>query len=209
MTWGRFLKSKSGRQGGFSASRRGLITQLFLVTVLPLTLLVVAFTFGSLVLHQRAMRSLVGERDQLAVKTAASSIAEQVRQRVNAIRLLSVNAQGVSAEGLDGLLATTDFLEPDFDHGLAFFEPDGGLETLTGDRSFWESMTADLAPSLLSFSKSNQPNYLILDSLEHPRTGERLVFILAAEPDRRRISVGAFSAAALARHTFGDTSDSH
>lgn len=209
MTWEPSQKIKPDRKRGLTTSWRGLIIQLFLVTVLPLTLMVVAFTFGSLVLHQRAMRSLVGERDQVAVKTAASAIAEQVRQRVNAIRLLSVNAQGVSVDGLDGLLATTDFLKPDFDYGLAFFERDGGLETSSGDRLFWESMTANLAPTLLSFSGSNQPNYLILDSLEHPQTGERLVFILAAEPDRRRISVGAFSAAALARHTFGDTSDSH
>jgi len=55
---------------------RGLTTQLFLLLVLPLTVIALIVIFASLRLHQNAMRSLVGERDQLAVVAAASGRLE-------------------------------------------------------------------------------------------------------------------------------------
>ena len=199
MTWGRSSKNKPNSQSYFGSYWRGLITQLFLVTVLPLTLLVIAFTFGSLVLHQQAMRSLVGERDQLAVQTAASAIAEQVRQRANAVRLISVDAQEVSTDDLDALLSRVDFLQSDFDYGLAFFTKDGALEAATGDPALWESSIAALAPHIQAILASNRNTLVAPGTFVHPKTGDRLVFILAADPARQRITVGAFSAAALAQ----------
>jgi len=199
MTWGRSSKNKPNSQSHFGSYWRGLITQLFLVTVLPLTLLVIAFTFGSLVLHQQAMRSLVGERDQLAVQTAASAIAEQVRQRANAVRLISVDAQEVSTDDLDALLSRVDFLQSDFDYGLAFFTKDGALEAATGDPALWESSIAALAPHIQAILASNRNTLVAPGTFVHPKTGDRLVFILAADPARQRITVGAFSAAALAQ----------
>jgi hypothetical protein len=44
-------------------SWRGVTPQLFLVVILPLTILLLIITFGGLRLHQQSMRSLVGERD--------------------------------------------------------------------------------------------------------------------------------------------------
>jgi signal transduction histidine kinase len=207
MTWGPSLKIESIRWQRLTSSWRGLIIQLFLITVLPLTVLVVAFTFGSLVLHQQAMRSLVGERDQLAVRTAASALSEQVRQRVNNIRLISVKAQGLGADDLDDIFAKIDFLQPDFDYGIAFFNRVGRLEASAGDRTFWEEVTLDLTPTILTLAGRNQPDYVLLDSLKHPKTGERLVLVLVSDLQRQRIAVGAFSAAALAKHTFRDASE--
>jgi signal transduction histidine kinase len=209
MTWGQSLKSKFHLRSGLSAYRRGLILQLFLVTVLPLTLLLIAFTFGSLVLHQRAMRSLVGERDELAVQTAASAIAEQVRQRANAVRLLSVKAQGASPEELPALLASVDFLQTDFDFGLAFIGKSGELETASVHRPMWQKSIESLTPALRDLLEGNEPGPIIFDDFKNPRTGERMVFILAADPDRQRVTVGAFSAAALARRTLNSNPDGH
>ena len=42
----------------------GLTLQLFLLILLPLTLLLLLVSVGGSVLHQRAMRDLVGERDR-------------------------------------------------------------------------------------------------------------------------------------------------
>ncbi len=53
---------------------RGLPVQLFLFTILPLTLLLVAIAFGGLTLHQRAMRQMVGERDERATRAAAGAL---------------------------------------------------------------------------------------------------------------------------------------
>ncbi|MBP1608454.1 MAG: multi-sensor signal transduction histidine kinase [Acidobacteria bacterium] len=199
MTWGRSPKNKSSSKPRLGSSWRGLILQLFLVTVLPLTLLVIAFTFGSLVLHQRAMRSLVGERDQLAVRTAAGALTEQVRQRVNAVRLLSVNAQGVNTDDLNDLLSSIDFLQPDFDYGLAFFSNDGVLETATGDPALWERPLAALVPDYETLLARNESAIVVPGTFAYSQTGDRLVLILAADPNRQRITVGAFSAATLAQ----------
>jgi hypothetical protein len=50
----------------------GFTWQLFLVTVLPLTVLVLLVAFGSQSLHHDAMRSLVGDRDLRAVRLPAA-----------------------------------------------------------------------------------------------------------------------------------------
>ncbi|HEY4579779.1 MAG TPA: hypothetical protein VIG89_01975, partial [Candidatus Acidoferrales bacterium] len=59
--------------------------QLFVFIVLPLAFLLVALTFGSLTLHQGAMRALVAERDKRAVQAASAAIAEQLHHRAAAI----------------------------------------------------------------------------------------------------------------------------
>ena len=60
---------------------RGLPIQLFVLTILPLTLLLLVIAFGSLFLHQRSMRQMVGERDERATRAAASAISEQLKHR--------------------------------------------------------------------------------------------------------------------------------
>ena len=50
---------------------RGLTLQLFLMTILPLTVLLLVITVSSLSVHHRAMRALIGERDERAVRTAS------------------------------------------------------------------------------------------------------------------------------------------
>src|SRR3972149_507913 len=71
---------------------RGLLLQLFLFIVLPLTALLMAIPLGSLTLHARAMRDLVGERDSRAARAAADSSAEQLHHRAAAIRGLALRA---------------------------------------------------------------------------------------------------------------------
>ena len=46
---------------------RSFTAQLLAVTILPLTLLLLVIAFGSVRLHQRDMRALVGERDERAL----------------------------------------------------------------------------------------------------------------------------------------------
>ncbi len=209
MIWGRSLKNKSNRGVDFTPSWRGLILQLFLITVLPLTLLLIAFTFGSLVLHQQAMRNLVGERDELAVRTAASAIAEQVRQRETAVRLLSAKAQEAQGDELETLLTTVSFLQTDFESGVAFFDKNGELRASSGDPSFWESSTAGLAPAFRKLIASSNPNLMVIDGIKHPQTGEQLVVILVAGADRQLVTAGAFSAAGMARRILNIDTDGH
>ena len=76
-------------------SLRGLTAQLLFVTVLPLTAIIGVISFGSIYLHNHAMRELVAERDARTAQVAArlvGNLAEQGapptadlgRQRLNA-----------------------------------------------------------------------------------------------------------------------------
>src|SRR5512139_4121776 len=97
---------------------RGLLLQLLGITVLPLTVLVLVITFGSLALHQNSMRVLVGERDERATRSAANAISEQLYHRSTAVRNLALRAaDGVAPAAI---LDTGAFLLSDFDGGLAF-----------------------------------------------------------------------------------------
>lgn len=60
--------------------------QLLGVIILPLALLVLIFAFGSTFLHQRAMRELVGERDEIAVRVVTGALDEAIAHRLTMLR---------------------------------------------------------------------------------------------------------------------------
>ena len=125
---------------------RSLTWQIIFVTILPLTGLVLVIAFGSLTVHQKAMRTLVGERDERAVRTAAAALEEQLSHRVIAIRALSQMAESTSPGKLDETLASSDYLLAEFDGGLAFFNPDGALESAAGDKELWKNLAGEIKP---------------------------------------------------------------
>ncbi len=116
---------------------RGLLLQLFLFIVLPLTALLVAVPLGSLTLHARAMRDLVGERDSRAAHAAADSITAQLNHRAAAIRSLALRAAASTSLHYADVLADYDFLLPDFEGGLALFAADGTLLAVSNTPEAW------------------------------------------------------------------------
>jgi len=58
---------------------RGFSAQLLLVTLLPLTLVLSAVSFGALAAHQQAMRTMVGERDNRAIVATAIVLSDALR----------------------------------------------------------------------------------------------------------------------------------
>ena len=195
------VASGKGLGRGLRPPWRSLTWQLIFITILPLTVLVLVIAFGSLAVHQNAMRTLVGERDQRAVQTAAAALEDQVNHQTIAIRLLSLLAEGTTPEKLPQILASSDYLLPEFDAGLAFFSPGGGLESAVGEQGLWESQ-ADRIGSIIrgSLSISASPTYLSSD-FTLPLSGEPVVLILAVSPARDWIAAGAFTAAGIVRHT--------
>ena len=180
---------------------RSLTWQLIFLTILPLTVLVLVIAFGSLTVHQNAMRTLVGERDERAVRTAASALEEQLSHRVFAIRSLSLLAEGATSEKLTKILASSEYLLPEFDAGLAFFKPDGLLENVIGDHSLWESLTGPLNPDIRNLiTQSASPTYLS-SAFSYPVSGEPVVLILAVSPAEDWVAAGAFSASEMVQHT--------
>ena len=71
---------------------QGSTLQVLGVIILPLALLVLVFALGSTWLHQEAMREMVGERDELAVRAAAGALSTEVHNRIGAMRGLALQA---------------------------------------------------------------------------------------------------------------------
>ncbi len=174
--------------------------QLFIITVLPMTALLLLIAFGSLGLHQRAMRTMVGERDERATRAAAAAIAEQINHRLSAIRSVALQAAN-GVNGPDHALADATYLLPDFEGGIALFAPDGTLVAASNGSEIWLARTV---PERLRTTRGAfiEQDAFFLPPFVDPVQGEELVLVAATAGDIT--AVGAFSPAALARHALAD-----
>ncbi|NOZ50568.1 MAG: hypothetical protein GXP37_11055 [Chloroflexi bacterium] len=175
---------------------RGLSLQLFVVTVLPLTVLLLVVAFGSVSLHQGAMRSLVGERDQRAVRTSAFALNEQIRHRASMLTELALRATGASQA--DMILNTTPELTNDFDLGVAFYDRSGKLLAATSEAKWAEPKEAVLADWLSGIVVSADVQAVFSAPMVDANSGNIILLAAAGSPGRP-VAVGAFSPAAMTR----------
>ena len=180
---------------------RGFPVQLFVFIILPLTVLLVGIAFGSLALHQRAMRSLVGERDERATRAAATAITEQLNHRAASVHSLALQATA-TGDPEHTLNDATSFL-PDFEGGLAFFGADGKLLASTNSTDIWESRDANkrLAESDLPYDPRNLAQFI--PTFTDPSTGEEIMLVSTTMPDGF-VAMGAFSPANMSRRALSD-----
>src|SRR5512147_1696108 len=115
---------------------RGLTVQLLAITVLPLTLLLLLIAFGSVSLHQKDMRALVGERDERAVQSAAAALASELHHRAASITSLTALAE--RSNDLASIPASGD-LASDFDGGLAYFSGDRQILASKQSAALWNA----------------------------------------------------------------------
>ncbi|HET7010478.1 MAG TPA: ATP-binding protein [Anaerolineales bacterium] len=179
-----------------SASRR-FTPLLFLLVVLPLTVLLVVIAFGSLRLHSQAMRSLVAEREARTVHAATDAIAEQLRHRGASVQALAIHAEGRSPSEA---LSDFAFLLPDFEGGLALAAADGTILDSIGETEVWQSLSIDalVSQALAGSGVHYSP------TLEVPVLQGRVVMAAAAGPDGL-IALGAFMPGNLASRVLDDT----
>jgi signal transduction histidine kinase len=181
---------------------QGLTPQLFLFIVLPATTLLVVIAFGSLTLHGRAMRALVGERDERAARAAAAALAEGLNHRSSAVRGLAI--QAARATAINSVLADYAYLLADFDGGLALFTPEGEWLASTGPAKDWSARP--LNELLSQISAKSEPRFSAV--FADPASGGVMLMVAAvaaADPSATPapIVVGAFSPTHLARQTLG------
>lgn len=169
---------------------RGFPAQLFAITVLPLTLLLLIIAFGSVALHERDMRMLVGERDKRAVQAAAAAVESELHHR--AATISSLAATGSSLPVFD------DDLASDFDGGLALFDPDGRLISASPPTGPW-AWLAHQAGFVPLDSPASKPVFSA--PFSDPNSKQLFVMISAYSPGRDVIVAGAFSPERLARET--------
>lgn len=175
-------------------SWRSFPIQLFLLIVLPLSVLLLLIALGSLNLHQEAMRMMVAERDERAVRAAAAALSEQLNHRHIAIRSLAL--QAALSNNPDHALADATFLLPDFDEGLALYDATGALLAATTNLMPWQNRA--LSDALASFPiHPSSDNTFLLPPFMEATTGETILLAVAREDGF--VAVGAFSPVTLAR----------
>ncbi len=172
----------------FRAFWKGSTLQLLGVIILPLALLVLVFALGSTWLHQRAMREMVGERDELAIRAAAGALNTEAHHRTAAVQGLALRAsEGGHPEA--EILSTYAFLAPDFDLGLALYSLDGKLLAFLGEARLWESLETEKE----FFAQPGQTT-----SVHETRTGGKPAILFAAvSADGSVVAVGAVTAQAF------------
>lgn len=185
---------------------RGLSAQLLLLTVLPLTVLLIVVAFAGINLHQRDMRDLVGERDRRAVAVTAAALNEQIADRFARLRALADRAAECGSGSpacQQRALATSDYLTADLDGGVALYDASGGRLAASQPAEAW---LAALPPAswLAAVRTAGKPILLpsppaspLLKLGERGMGSEGLIPIAAPSGDGRVIALGTFSAEAL------------
>ncbi|GBD07850.1 Signal transduction histidine-protein kinase/phosphatase DegS [Candidatus Thermoflexus japonica] len=99
---------------------RGLFTQVFLWALLPLILILLGVAFSSTALHQRAMRSMVAERDARVARSVAAALSEGLHRRQRILQfLLDRMVEGTPSKPVLPALHPSAV---DFDLGLALLD---------------------------------------------------------------------------------------
>jgi signal transduction histidine kinase len=185
---------------------RGL-TQLFAATVLPLTLLLLVIAFGGINMHQQDMRTLVGERDERAVQSAASALESELHHRAATIAFLASSSEdNISPD-----------LISDFDGGIVFFNTDGFLLQPASHNELWDWVVANkrslplASSSDTSTTLSASPKPVFSTPILDPDSKRFFVIISAYSTSRGEIVAGAFSPEMLAAESLSATypTDSH
>lgn len=173
---------------------RGLSLQLFLLFLLPLTLLLVVVAVGGSLLHQQAMRDLVGERDERSTRAASAAISEQLAQRADAVVALAQRAARM--EEPDQTLGELAPFLPDFTDGIALFAPDGTLLTANDARQTWQLRLPDLLQRTGGEPGEASFFFVPMATTAGPAGGRTLVVAATVEGFT---AAGAFSPADIAR----------
>ena len=185
------------------ASWRSLNWQLMFITILPLTALVLLVAIGSLSVHQNAMRNLVGERDLLAVRTAATAIQEQITHRLYTIESLATLAEEVNPEQFEGILLKPGYLTTEFDAGLAIFSLQGQLVANSLDSPLWMEFSTRL-PELLQKQADHNQVALAFIQVEKPlEDGHQVISFYSFSPSQQWIVAGAASIARIVDKPLG------
>ncbi len=179
---------------------RGFSLQLFLVTVLPLTVLLLVVAFGSQALHMDAMRSLVGDRDLKAVRAAANSLDQEIADRALTIQILARGLDGSS--DLSRLLLGAQEIPTSFDGGVALFSPQGELISATKAAQYWPGFQYSLPGYFASVSQAAGRPVFSHPVAINPNQTLTLVSVATSNGD---VLAGAFSPAALIQGTLAST----
>ena len=203
------IKMLAGRKNAtrqLFARWRGSTLQFIAVVILPLTLLLVAISFGSFFIHQNAMRSMVGERDKRSVQASANAIEAALRYRVDTIQTLALLASTSPSPSLDTILSGSKHLMGEFNNGVAFFDKNGNLRAFMGAQTFWRSL-----PGKKEFISMSQSKSFVSSTFVNPQDGKPLILISSYMEEEGLVTIGALTAENLVQNIVQNNfpSDAH
>jgi len=170
----------------------GLRLQLLGLVILPFSLILLAVSIASVVIHEQAMRRLVTERDQRVAQAAAASVDLMLRERLASLAAFAFRLD--QAGSLQAALEADEQVVREFDGGLAEFDVDGGLVAVTA------SWAGEAPPSLTEGLAEGET------AASQPfREAERWM-ILAAARGSERVAVGALSLEGLLQESLASAS---
>ncbi len=176
--------------------------QLITIILLPLILIILVITFGSITVHQRAMRSMVGERDARLVSTAARALSAQIDLRVKELNGLSQMLSANNSEPLSSTFSQADFFQTDFDGGLAIFDGQGNRMSTQGDSQLWDALSAkpeNWQTIFLELLLQARRPKIINSPIDNSSVG-----LIVSPISSDRFLVGAFSIQSMAEDTLVD-----
>ena len=176
-----------------------LMVQVIVFIFLPLTILVLVVAFGSTSLHQNAMRSLVGERDERAARSVANAINTHLLHRVDLIQNLAL--QGRDQALLDDILASSAYLDQEFDIGLAYLSADGALLATRGSADIWEGLLETMPFPMEQGGNGLDTDVHFTKAIPYPHPNNFVVIAYASAGHSDPIAVGAFSIASVAHQS--------
>jgi len=174
---------------------RGFNLQVFLLIFLPISAILLLITFGSLTVHQRAMRSLVGERDESTARIAAALISERLFLYSDLVMGLSANA--ARDEKLDDVVNSFEHLVSRFDAGVALFSPGGELLASSSGAKDWDPLADGLTLLIDEARQSAGKKPVFSPILDGLPDVESRVYVAAASDPNGPIAIGAFSPSQL------------
>jgi len=136
---------------------RGFNLQMLLITVVPITLLLLLVVFWSQKLHYEAMRAMVGDRDLRTVQAAAASIDRELRHLSSYLQMLAKDVDDKA--DLEGFLFADQTIKPIFE-GLALFSTSGELIQSTTHDLNWKDLPSHI-PSLFSMNNDEKPQPVV------------------------------------------------
>ena len=121
------------------AGFRGFTLQLFLIIVLPITVLLLVVVFGSQTLHHEAMSNLVGDRDLRTVQATAKSLGHEIAHLKSVIQILSISLdQGAN---LEAMILPVEENATTFDGGIALIGADGEFLQSSNSQLDWQAIS--------------------------------------------------------------------
>ena len=179
---------------------RGFTLQLFLITILPLTVLLLVVAFGSQSLHHEAMRSLVGDRDLRTVRTASNTLEREITHLTSSLQILSRSLDERS--DLSSLILSPEEISSIFDGGIALYTNRGQLIRSSTNDIDWQSIPSQITNTITTTIEKK--TYPVFSPLVSQAGNSHAYIFISILTNKQELLLAAFSPDRLIESSIGN-----